>query len=259
MQTTPSKKRPRPSLKLEISPSAQKVSSPASSRSASKSSSLSKAISVKIQKRSPASLSRAGPFGDEAGPSPNMDPIFNSFHFPPADMTVMSQDSMTGASLSGTDPADMPLVTTGAAQQIHRLDAIMFPSDDPLAYPNQPRVDFGMLGSNLHHASPGDVLPHNPSSYYVPQPQLYDGIEGQLLGPLPPYLMHSQGNPGLPFAGNMYSDPMISSHPMHPLMHRPHPQGLQMEQEQLRQQTRDYDQMLATTPWQGMFPQHGMQ
>ncbi|KAJ3556314.1 hypothetical protein NPX13_g10160 [Xylaria arbuscula] len=258
LQTTPTKKRSRPGLKLEISPPSQKISSPASSRSASKSSSLSKAISAKIQKRASVSVSRSGTFGDEAGLSPNLDPMFSSFHFPSAEMTALSQDSMAGVSLSGTSQADMPLTTTGAAQQIHRLDAMMFPSDDPLAYPNQPRVDFGMHGPTLHHTSPGGVISHNPS-YYVPQPHLYDGIEGQLLGPLPPYLMQSQGNPGLPFAANMYSDPMISSHPMHPTMHRSHPQGLQMEQDQLRQQPRDYDHMLATTPWQGMFPQHGMQ
>ncbi|KAI0512783.1 hypothetical protein F5B22DRAFT_614202 [Xylaria bambusicola] len=255
VQTAPSKKRARPGLKLEISPSLQKINSPSSSRGATKGPSLSKAISAKIQKRSPALASRTGLFGDENGSSPSMDPMFNSFHFPSPQLSA-PQDPMTGASLSGTSTAKVPLGTIGAAQQIHRLDAMMFPSDDPLAYPNQPRVDFGIHGPSLHHANPGDVLPHDPSSYYVPQ--LYDGIEGQLLGPLPPYLMQPQGNTGLGFAAHMYSDPMLPSHPMHPSMHRPHPQGLQMEQEQLRP-PRDYDHMLAPSSWQGMFPQHGME
>ncbi|KAK5636989.1 hypothetical protein RRF57_012701 [Xylaria bambusicola] len=258
VQTAPSKKRARPGLKLEISSSLQKTSSSSSSRGATKGPSLSKAISAKIQKRSPASTSRTGVLGDENGSNPSIDPIFNSFHFPsPSQLSAAPQDPMIGASLSGTSQAKVPLGTIGAAQQIHRLDAMMFPSDDPLAYPNQPRVDFGIHGPSLHHANPGDVLPHDPSSYYVPQ--LYDGIEGQLLGPLPPYLMQPQGNTGLPFAAHMYSDPMLPSHPMHPSMHRSHAQGLQVEQEQLRPQPRDYDHMLATTSWQGMFPQHGME
>ncbi|RWA03679.1 hypothetical protein EKO27_g11427 [Xylaria grammica] len=255
-QTMPSKKRARPGLKLESSPSSQKANSPASSRGASKGPSLSKTISAKIQKRSPVPVSHGGSFGHETVSSPNFDSSFSSFHFPPADMTVASQDPIATASLGDASQAKVQHGTTGAAQQIHRLDAMMFPSDDPLAYPNQSRADFDIHGSSLPHANPADVLQHDPSSYYVPQ--LYDGIEGQLLGPLPPYLMHSQGGPGLPFPAHMYSDPMLPSQQLHPSPHRPHAQGLQLEQEQLRQQPRDYDHILANTSWQGMFSSHGM-
>ncbi|KAI1419828.1 hypothetical protein F5Y12DRAFT_788743 [Xylaria sp. FL1777] len=254
MQTVSSKKRVRSGLKIESSPSIQKFNSSASSRGASKAPSLSKAISAKMQKRSPVPVAHTGTFDNAHVSSPNIDPAFSSFHFPPSDITAASQDSIAAASLNDTSQAKIQLGTAGAAQQIDRLDAMMFPSDDPLAYPNQPRADFSLHGSSLHHANSGDVLSHDPSSYYVPQ--LYDGIEGQLLGPLPPYLMHSQGNPGLPFPAHMYSDPMLPSQPMHQPGHRP--QGLQIEQEQLRQQPRDYDHMLANT-WQGMFPQHGLE
>ncbi|KAI1274767.1 hypothetical protein F5Y07DRAFT_372138 [Xylaria sp. FL0933] len=256
-QIAPSKKRIRPGLKLESSPSTQKTNSPPPSRGASRGPSLSKAISAKIQKRSSSSISHAGFFGDDHVSSPLVDGAFNSFHFSPPGMTVASQGSSIAAtSLSEGSQAKVQLATTGAAQQIHRLDAMMFPSDDPLAYPNQPQADFGIHGPSLHHANSGGVLPHDPSSYYVPQ--LYDGIEGQLLGPLPPYLMHPQGNPGLSFSAHMYSDPMLSSHQMHPSQLRPHAQGLHIEHEQLRQQPRDYDHMLANASWQGMFSQHGM-
>ncbi|KAI1313754.1 hypothetical protein F5Y03DRAFT_337747 [Xylaria venustula] len=255
-QIAPSKKRARPVVKLEASPSGQKANSPAPSRGSSRGTSLSKAFSSKMQKRSLVPVSHAGPLDMEHVSSPIANPAFNSFHFP-SDMTVTSQDSMTTTSLSEASQVKVQLNTTGAAQQIHRLDAMMFPSDDPLAYPNQPRADFGIHGPSLHHANTGDVMPHDPSSYYVPQ--LYDGIEGQLLGPLPPYLMPSQVNPGLAFPGHMYSDPMLPSHQMHPAPHRPHGQGIQIEQEQLRQQPRDYDHMLANSSWQGMFPQPGME
>ncbi|KAI0532128.1 hypothetical protein GGR58DRAFT_491367 [Xylaria digitata] len=256
-QTMPSKKRVRSGLKPESSPSVQKANPPASSRSASKGPSFSKAISAKIQKRSPIPAPHGGSFGNESVSSPNFGTSFSSFHFSPSDMTVESQDSIAATSLSDASQAKVQHGMTGAAQQIHRLDTMMFPSDDPLAYPNQPRADFSIHGSSLHHANPADVLQHDPSPYYVPQ--LYDGIEGQLLGPIPPYLMHSQGDPGLPFPAHMYSDPMLPSQQIHPSPHhRPHGQGLQLEQEQLRQQPRDYDHMLANTSWQGMFPQHGM-
>ncbi|KAI0799241.1 hypothetical protein GGR55DRAFT_670571 [Xylaria sp. FL0064] len=256
-QSAPSKKRVRPGLKLESSPSTQKANSPPPSRGASRGPSLSKAISAKMQKRSSSSVSHTGFFGDEHVSSPLIDAAFNSFHFSPPDMTVASQGSSIAAtSLSEGSQAKVQLTTTGAAQQIHRLDAMMFPSDDPLAYPNQPRAEFGIHCPSLHHVNSGGVIPHDPSSYYVPQ--LYDGIEGQLLGPLPPYLMHPQGNPGLSFTAHMYSDPMLSSHQMHPSQLRPQAQGLQLEHEQLRQQPRDYDHMLANASWQGMFLQPGM-
>ncbi|KAH8156648.1 hypothetical protein CIB48_g11596 [Xylaria polymorpha] len=256
VQTQPSKKRPRSGLKVDCSPSVQNASSPTSARGASKGPpSLSKAISAKIQKRSPVPVPHSSSVGNEHVPSPNFDPSFSPFHFPPSNM-VASQDSIPTTHVSEASRVKAQHDATGAAQQINRVDAMMFPSDDPLAYPNQPRADFGVPGPGLHHGSPGDMLQHDPSSYYVPH--IYDGIEGQLLGPLPPYLMQSQGDPGIPFPVPMYSDPMLSSQQMHLSPHRPHPQGIQVEQGQLRQQPRDYEHMLATTSWQGLFPPHGM-
>jgi hypothetical protein len=239
-------------LKVEGNTSAQKVNSSLSSRGASKVPSISKAISAKMQKRSPVTIPHSGPLGNDPVSSPNFDPSFGSFHFSPhSDMTVASQDSIATTGLGHACQAKGQHDSAGVAQQIRRLDGIMFPSNDPLAYPNQPRADFGMHGPSLH-PNPGDMLQHDPTSYYVPH--LYDGIEGHLLGPLPPYLMQSQGGPGIPFPNQMYSDPMLSSQHMHPSPLRSHPQGLQLEQEQLRQQPREYDHMLANTSWQSMFP-----
>ncbi|KAI0399577.1 hypothetical protein F4802DRAFT_588770 [Xylaria palmicola] len=251
-QTVSSKKRPRSGLKLGGSPSVQKAETPTSSRGGSKVPSLSKAISAKIQKRSPAPIPHSGPFGNEHVPNATFGPSFGSFQFPPSDVNVASQDPIATTGVSDAGQAKIQHDATGAAQQIHRLDAMMFPSDDPLAYPNQPRADFGMHGPGMNHANPADVLQHDPSSYYVPH--LYDGIEGQLLGPLPPYLMQSQGDPGIPFPAQMYSDPMLASQQMHAPLHRSHAQGIHLDQEQLRQQPRDFDHMLGNTAWQGLFP-----
>lgn len=72
------------------------------------------------------------------------------------------------------------------------LSAMMFPSADPFAYPNQPMMDFE------------DVKRERAENMYSSQSQamflsdgstgsgVYDNIEGQLFGPLPPYLMQGQ-------------------------------------------------------------------
>jgi hypothetical protein len=196
--------------------------------------------------------------------APELDSPYGPLHFPTLDPTSVSalEESIVATSLNDGGQAKVQHGMAGAAQQIRRLDALMFPSDDPLAYPNQPRADFGMHGPSLQHANPANVLQqHDAPSYYVPQ--FYDGIEGQLLGPLPPYLMQSQGEPGINFPAQMYSDPMLASHQIHPPppQNRSHVQGLHLEQDQLRQQPKDYesmDSMFVNTSWQDMFPQHGM-
>lgn len=97
---------------------------------------------------------------------------------------------------------------------IYKLDALMFPSGDPFAYPDQP-LDFGTNVSAAHTESTQPALmanvhshPTDPRNYYVPG--LYGDIEGQLskllprtrrfhgnlanqttVGPVPPYLMQS--------------------------------------------------------------------
>ncbi|KAI0199958.1 fungal-specific transcription factor domain-containing protein [Astrocystis sublimbata] len=230
-QTLASKKRSRSGWKGDGSPLGQKASSSASSKGT-----LKKAIN-KMQKRSPAPVT-------EHVPSSTFDPSLG-FNFSPH-MTAASQDPFAATKVAGTSSAEPH--PAGAAQQMNQINATMFPTTDPLAYPNQPRVDFGMHGPNMH-PNPGNVLQHGPS-YYVPSP--YD-IEATLMGPVPPYLMPSQGNPGIPFQAPMYSDPMLSSHQMHQSPHGLHPQGLHMEQEQLRQQPRDYEHMLASASWQGLF------
>ncbi|KAI1435741.1 hypothetical protein GGR50DRAFT_702483 [Xylaria sp. CBS 124048] len=249
-QTVPSKKRPLSGLRPDRSPSSRKSNSPVSPYRGYKAPSLTKAFSAKIQRLTSAPITTDGStFSQEPVSSPNFGAHFSPVQFSPTDMTVIPQGSIA------TTGYDNVHDTAGAAQQIHRLDAMMFPSDDPLAYPTQPRVDFGIQGSGLHHGNPGGVLHHDHSSYYMPH--LYDGIEGQLLGPLPPYLMQSHRQPGFPFPASMYSDLVLPSQQF-PLGHRPDMPGLQLDTEQLRQPPRDYNPTLANASWQSLFPQHGM-
>ena len=72
------------------------------------------------------------------------------------------------------------------------LSAMMFPSADPFAYPNQPMTT---LDSRQYKQEPmddvlggaGTFVPHGSGS------GMYANLEGQLFDPLPPYLM--QGPP----------------------------------------------------------------
>jgi hypothetical protein len=75
---------------------------------------------------------------------------------------------------------------------IPELGAMMFPSADPFAYPNQPMIGFenrhvkptfarNMIDTNMY-------LSNTATSVSSP----YDNIEGQLFGPLPPYLMQNE-------------------------------------------------------------------
>lgn len=121
-----------------------------------------------------------------------------------ASLTGASPESSGGAGSLPRHPAGFPSVTTASGvNSVYKLDAMMFPSGDPFAYPNQPLMD----GSSYH---PGRQGPH-PTAGQAPDGQfymsnVYDGIEGQLLGPIPPYLVpSSQGQHSMDPASQMYT------------------------------------------------------
>ncbi|KAI1769169.1 hypothetical protein GGR53DRAFT_517382 [Hypoxylon sp. FL1150] len=181
-------------------------------------------------------------------PQPELGGSFaSSFQFSPLNLTIPSPDSVTAAALHEASPMDLQPQVFGASNPIHQLDAVMFPSDDPLAYPNQPLVDFGTHQPGIPSASPGEIS-HDPSQFYMHN--FYEGIEGQLMGPLPPYLMQSQAQLGFNFPAQMYSDPMLQQ--MHTLEHRQsqaHAQlpGHSQSGRQRGQQSRGIEDLLANT------------
>ncbi|KAI1344308.1 fungal-specific transcription factor domain-containing protein [Xylariaceae sp. FL0016] len=236
-----SKKRPASGSR----PSSMSTSTP---RVLSNGASKRRADTAVQSKGGPADVGRAstGPlsqnmatFGDPNIPDQDFGAAFSSGFPLSLDIQVPSSDALT-TGLHESSHLSLPHPPGGAAQQIHRLDAMMFPSDDPLAYPNQPRVDFGAPTAGVHTAAQGGIPHHEPSQYYMPN--LYDGIEGQLLGPLPPYLMQTQTQPGFTFPAQMYSDPMLSQS-MHPAHH-----------DRQRQQARNFDGFITNPTWHGMFP-----
>jgi len=110
------------------------------------------------------------------------------------------QDLVSPVDVSGTGTPDSTGSSNGLQNQVNfqqpfgDLGAMMFPSADPFAYPNQAMMSFdnlqqkpGFLGNSIDTSVPNMFLGngHNVSSPY-------DNLEGQLFGPLPPYLMRTQ-------------------------------------------------------------------
>lgn len=104
---------------------------------------------------------------------------------------------------------------------LYELNSMMFPSTDPFAYPARPAGALKMPGA--HHGGGGggqQSAVQSPSSMTPAQgqqhsdqmqfymPHMYDDIEGQLLGPVPPYLMQpttqAQQGAGVDLSAQMY-------------------------------------------------------
>jgi hypothetical protein len=117
---------------------------------------------------------------------------------------------------------------SGSASSLYKLDAIMFPSTDPFAYPNQPLLDTsGYHGRPGSHA--GTSQGQDPQFYMS---GVYDGIEGQLLGPIPPYLVsQAHGHHPMDPSSQVYNSPN-----MMPTQPGPHQQQQQQRHRQQQQQ-----------------------
>jgi hypothetical protein len=221
----------------------------------------------------------------------------------PFDPMVQDQDFSAGFSpAQGMSPLDVSATTPettgsgsmhehsqgfhnapgGGLNPLHQLDAIMFPSEDPLAYPNQPGMHFSAQGPRGHNPSPSVSHQQDAAQFYMP---MYGGIEAPLMGPLPPYLMQDQGQTGFDFPPQMYPDPMLSvPFPQQsgqlrnyaPQFNAPPPymappqaiptpstsssrSGGRMSSLEARQRQRDTDlehKQFANTPWTGIFPHY---
>lgn len=147
-----------------------------------------------------------------------------------------ASDAGTPSSSKTTEAAYIPQhsnaqrqALTQSPDNIYKFDAMMFSSGDPFAYPNQPLVE----------AQPPQMPPPPPqadaSNFYL-TPGLYGGIEGQLTGPLPPYLMqHPAGQAGLDLSAQMYqSASSLAAQQYH--MRQGHHHQQQQQEHQRRQQ-----------------------
>jgi hypothetical protein len=124
--------------------------------------------------------------------------IRQSFHelVSPTDISATATPDSTKSGSSMQPPFGMQQ-PYGEDNFIPELGAMMFSSADPFAYPNQPMIDFEnrqlkqeFVGNMLETSAPNMYLSNTATNVSSP----YDNIEGQLFGPLPPYLMQNQPN-----------------------------------------------------------------
>ncbi|KAK4085570.1 transcriptional regulator family: Fungal Specific TF [Trichoderma aggressivum f. europaeum] len=151
----------------------------------------------------------------------------------------------------------------GHNHPVHKLDSLMFPSDDPFAYPNQPMMELGFSGKT---DVPAVSMPHQPQDSGFFFPASLDDMGDQFMGQPPPYMMPQQQqqpppqqNPmAMNMSANMY-DPnaMMGIHQQPPPQQtQPAPQrrpgGLSLRRaiRGERHQERQIEQM---------FTDHGMQ
>lgn len=89
----------------------------------------------------------------------------------------------------------------------------MFPSADPFAYPNQPLMEYDNIkqedASFMNGSPPPQMMFQNGGT----GGRMYDDLEGQLFGPIPPYLQQGQQNYALqpPMAGSTIMGGMDTS------------------------------------------------
>jgi hypothetical protein len=110
---------------------------------------------------------------------------------------------------------------------VHKVDALMFPSDDPFAYPNQPMIELGFSGKTDAPVS----LPHPPQDSNFFFPASLDEMGDQFMGQPPPYMMpqQQQANPiAMNMPGNMYDPNAMMG--MHPHQHQGQPPQQQQPQ-----------------------------
>ncbi|KAG9232522.1 fungal-specific transcription factor domain-containing protein [Amylocarpus encephaloides] len=137
----------------------------------------------------------------------------HSFH----EMMTPSDLSTVGTPDSSTTSTSIPRSnyphqqTFNINSALPDLSAMMFPSSDPFTYPqNQPMMEYdNVKQENLGHFNPspepGMFIPNNAAT----GSGIYDDLEGQLFGPLPPYL--SQGQQNFDFQPQMNLDPSMMS------------------------------------------------
>lgn len=176
-------------------------------------------------------------------------------------------DSTSSRGTSAQQQHPYPTQPLSAPNPVNKLDSLMFPSDDPFAYPNQPMMELGFPAKAGETPTSLAGQGQDPQ-YFIPGTM--EEIDSQFLGQPPPYMMqHQQGPPPvMGMSSNMYeANPMMGMH-MSPQQHQQHaqhhhlphhqrPAGHSMPQRRARahrQHERQIDQMFTE---QGMQPDWG--
>lgn len=159
----------------------------------------------------------------------------SSHGFPDGSMTTSLSDYMSidlqratpdSTASTGTSSQRNPYQgpSFNSHNPVHKLDTLMFPSEDPFAYPNQPMMELGLPMKTDPPVSMGGQT-QEPQFFLTGS---FDDVDSQIFGNPPPYMMH-QGQPMMNLASQMYDANSImgmqASHPLaHPQVQVPTPQ-----------------------------------
>lgn len=120
--------------------------------------------------------------------NPNLRHSYHEFMSPSTDMSpIGTPDSSSTGSMQPHYPLPPQF---GVNNGVPDLGAMMFPSNDPFAYPNHPMMEFDNIKQENVMMSNSQI-----PTIYLPNGgpgQEYDDLQGQLFGPLPPYLSQTQ-------------------------------------------------------------------
>lgn len=148
---------------------------------------------------------------------------------------------------------------------VNKLDSLMFPSEDPFAYPNQPMMELGYPGKSDPPSSVSDQGGQDMQLFLT---GTFDDVESQIFGQPPPYMMHQQGQPVMNLSNQMFDPGMMGmqaspSHPMVPHQRHPQAQGQSsvrgQHQAHLMASRRAHTQRHQERQIQQMFTEQGMQ
>jgi hypothetical protein len=139
---------------------------------------------------------------------------------------------------------------------VHKLDSLMFPSEDPFAYPNQPMMELGFQPKA--DATPITMTDQGPDSQFLFSGSL-DEIESQFFGQPPPYMMgqpHQPMQPFMNFSDNMFDPSSLMG--FQPQAQQP-PQPPQQAGPAMQQQRRVHPNRHQQRRIEQIFTEHGMQ
>ncbi|KAK4214513.1 putative transcriptional regulatory protein [Rhypophila decipiens] len=121
----------------------------------------------------------------------------------PLDMSMRGAAGSDASSAGGSQqqrqggnygPGQVGTPQSSSASSLYKLETMMFPSADPFAYPSQPPLLDPQGRGGSHPPGAGSQTPEAAAAMQFYMPNLYDDIEGQLLGPIPPYLVSQAGH-----------------------------------------------------------------
>lgn len=185
--------------------------------------------------------------------------------FLPFDMSTRATPDSTSTASSRQNPYVTQAMNFSTP--VNKVDSLMFPSEDPFAYPNQPMMELGYQDKSPQITMSGQA---SDSNFFLTSP--LDDMDNQLLGQPPPYMMHQPQGPGsmgmsptLYDPGNLLGLQMDEPQQQHqpppqphhqPAPQQPHPPpGPSLSQHRrARQQERQIQQMFTN---QGMQPDWG--